>query len=346
MKGNTATPLTGFLAELSVKELEALARDGFVTKTEAIEPSREFPDFEEGSTAADVATAKREEAAELESGNAAIGASARRIALAHDAKYKRRHERVCEERHLRRIPGLAQPALPQPPEWAVAAERRHREELRDIHGTRARTLRSEARNVIGARRGPERQPRARGAGRPKVHSSARRSSERSGDSGADDGESEPSSRRLCQLPGCDRDLPPRRRKYCCDQHADAARKRAQRRRDRTEPERVADRGYALAIKRALAAGVAPHILCTHEEHRGFELHSPDDDVFCGLCGRWVGAPTASVNGYDATRREMERLDERATGARGRESWQLPRRRRHQPWPDRTFTDPSIVRGGT
>ena len=92
--------------------------------------------------------------------------------------------------------------------------------------------------------------RPRGTGkRPKGRST--RSSAKSGDSGSEDGESEPPhAGRLCQLSGCDR---PARRKYCCDAHADLARKRRQRGRDRQQPERAAER----AAENGLAGRAKP-----------------------------------------------------------------------------------------
>jgi hypothetical protein len=168
---------------------------------------------------------------------------------------------------------------------------------------------------------------------------SRRSTQRSSSS-SDDPDGEPPS---CAC-GCGR--PRAAGQYyssdeCRRAHA-RERKRRQRARDRQNPERVAERGYKLAIKRAVAQGTSPHILCGLE-HPTFALHSPDDDVFCGVCGRWLAQPSERVNGFDKTAREMQRLDKLATGERRHEPWALRRERSAPPWPDRTYFDPTIVR---
>jgi hypothetical protein len=81
--------------------------------------------------------------------------------------------------------------------------------------------------TIGARSAP----RARGGGRPR--GASQRSSAKSGDSGSDDSSSdepEPPRRRFCAF--CSRELPPGKRKYCSDLHADRDRQRRKRERDR------------------------------------------------------------------------------------------------------------------
>jgi hypothetical protein len=102
--------------------------------------------------------------------------------------------------------------------------------------------------------------RARGAGRPAARRSATHS--RAGPSD-DEGPSDepPPAGRLCQLSGCDRELPLERRKYCCDPHGDRARKRTQRKRDRLTPERVPLR----AVENG-AAGRAKPCVCSPKGH--------------------------------------------------------------------------------
>jgi hypothetical protein len=99
--------------------------------------------------------------------------------------------------------------------WIVGIEAHNRHVLRRMTRTRPAATRTTT--------------RARGAGRP---ASSKRSSARSGDSGSDDGPSDepPSRRRLCAF--CGRELPPARRKFCTDKHADRYRQRRKRERDR------------------------------------------------------------------------------------------------------------------
>ena len=116
-------------------------------------------------------------------------------------------------------------------------ERQIRREVYRPHVSRAIRTNDEAADQGGRRA----VPRERGAGRPKAH--ATRSSAKSGDSGSDEGSSSqpPQGGRLCQLDGCDRVLPPERRKYCCDSCAGLARKRRQRERDEANPDRILER---------------------------------------------------------------------------------------------------------
>jgi hypothetical protein len=147
--------------------------------------------------------------------------------------------------------------------------------------------------------------RARGAGRPKAQ--ATRSSAQSGDSGSDDSESSepPAVGRLCQLSGCDRDLPPSRPKYCCDQHADLARKRRERRRDRANPDRIAER----KLKR-LAAAESLERLTAEELPRGCRCSNegvyrdPEGAWICRACGRPLNVAVTTRNGYDARMAEI------------------------------------------
>ena len=316
----TTTESTSFLAELTADELEALARRGFVTTIEAIEPSQEFPGFEAGATAADLATAKSQEADELEAGDVTtVTASAMQFALAQDAEFRRRHKRVCEERHRCRVAGLPQPSLPKPPPWAVAAERSQHEGLRERHLSRARTLRSEARSV--------RRPRPRGAGRPKGRSAARRSSERSGDSGSEGGESEPAhAGRLCICP-CARDIS-HKRAGALYFDPEACRKRHKRALDKAHPDRVVARKLKrLAIADGLEQLVAEELprgcRCDGE---GYEL-DPEGVPVCVPCGRPLTVDNRAVNGYDRRLAEVRgwMRNERV------ESRQVHRRHRPNTW---------------
>lgn len=104
--------------------------------------------------------------------------------------------------------------------------------MRQAHLARVRAISS---NDSTART----KPRPRGAGRPKVRGSSRRSSARSGDSGDDSDSSsssdssEPATRRLCAF--CGKDIPADRSPkatHCSDRHADRDRQRRKRQRDR------------------------------------------------------------------------------------------------------------------
>ena len=111
-------------------------------------------------------------------------------------------------------------SLEEDAEQKEAEAERHRDSARMI---RQHFREERARGERARAHGPARsKARARGAGRPKAQST--RSSARSGDSG-DDGESSsegessgPAARRLCAF--CGKDLPPKRRKYCTEKHAD------------------------------------------------------------------------------------------------------------------------------
>ena len=134
-------------------------------------------------------------------------------------------------------------------------------------------------------------PRPRGAGRPRA--AATRSSAASGDSG-DDGESEPPEPRLCAC-GCGSALDDLRRDARFAKPA--CRKRAQRKRDRTEPER--------AVERLLANGgpVRTPELCRCKP-RGLVLPDEEQAPVCASCGRPCRPYGAAVNGFDGVDRLM------------------------------------------
>jgi hypothetical protein len=108
-------------------------------------------------------------------------------------------------------------------------------------------------------------------------SSSRRSSERSGDSGSEGGEPEPSpaGRRECECCG----LPLTGKRPQARYLNDAHRKRAQRQRDRLEPDRVAERRLVLLTE----AKAPPPVRCKCDP-KGHLV----DGVICVPCGRARG----------------------------------------------------------
>jgi hypothetical protein len=119
-------------------------------------------------------------------------------------------------------------------------------------------------------------PRARGAGRPKAQST--RSSAKSGDSGSEDGEPEPpQDGRRCAC-GCDLPLTGLRPQalYLNDAH----RKRAQRQRDRLNPDRPAERRLLRLVEERPPAPIR----CKCAPRRDLV-----DEGVCVQCGRPRGA---------------------------------------------------------
>ena len=117
-------------------------------------------------------------------------------------------------------------------------------------------------------------PRARGAGRPPVRSTSKRSSA-SGDSGDSDGSSEPPRRRHCKLCGGER--PPEKRKYCSDQHAGRDRLRQWRERDR-------ERDVTPKVPRDELDRLLSKAVCRCNGHHVLDV-DPDLGERCVLCGR-------------------------------------------------------------
>jgi hypothetical protein len=125
-------------------------------------------------------------------------------------------------------------AIQRVPKGETPAERQRRDETRMAHvlafwaeATDLGTERQKTTPIIANGNGRT-APRPRGAGRPRAKAGARSTSSGSGDD--DPPEPPPSRRRLCAV--CGGDLPADRKQYCSDRHADRARQRRKRARDR------------------------------------------------------------------------------------------------------------------
>lgn len=133
--------------------------------------------------------------------------------------------------------------------------------------------------------------RPRGARRPRAQ--ATRSSARSGDSGSEDGEQEPpQDGPPCEC-GCGSPLTGKR---AGARHLNGThRKRAQRARDRANPNAASERIADHAIEHALPAPAGP---C---ECGGEAAEARDHEWWCVICGHVVAGSRSSVNGAGTPR---------------------------------------------
>jgi hypothetical protein len=228
------------------------------------------------------------------------------------------------------------------PEMRAETERRWAEYRR--HTAAHRALAKNASTPAAAAPVPAERGRApREATNTRLRGS-RRKSARSSSSSGDDPPPSPTGR-SCKA-GCGREIDHRTpgARYCTDEDCGRARaadrQRGVRARDRSDSERAADRGYSRAVKLGVAADRLCDRSCGASPVNVRE--TPDGDVLCGVCGRWRAAPTASVNGYDETLRDMQQLDERGGGHRRHESWTLPPKPPPLPWPSRTYFDVTVI----
>ena len=129
------------------QQVATLRPGDIVSWVSPVEPSTEFPGFEEGTTAIQWLRGLLEEAQHLESGVEGSVAPASRVALDSDPEFRRAYLRMVEKRQEWRDGGCRgpEPQLPKPPGWAQVAEARAGRELRAVQRAEARALRTQAR---------------------------------------------------------------------------------------------------------------------------------------------------------------------------------------------------------